>query len=810
MRLFSVWWIFICAVLPLNISYSAEDFWRPLPIRSQQEFERGLAGGEGEQHLHSIARCLKFPDYIYLSQDVGGCWRSKDSGETWEKTLDKGLFLQFGQSIQVDPHNPDIVFLTVDNSYIWMAGHLEGVYRSEDGGDHWQLVLPTDVNYNSGLHRIYRSNIAFDPAGVLINEPAKVWYAAFPQNGLYRSDDGGLKWSGPVSPLSGHSTIYCVVTHPTDGHTVFVGSSFGLLRSRNRGVDLGLVGDLPDGPVSSIAVHPQQPGIVFAVVRNVGLFKSADGGDSFIKLLDWPALQVVLNPRRPEMMYLIGLNKQSAYSYDGGASWKPFGEASTFPGLGRENGWRRWIDGDLSGIVPNPQSAEEAVAYSRSTLFKTTDGGETWHESATGFTGNAWSWWNGAAAFDRFDADRFAFFCNDVGMRLTLHGGDYFQPNTNPNAWSWYSSGLIGWLGTYAGDFEPKSGSKVIIASIGNYWKTQLMRSSNNGQSWTLATQGDDQANQNLFVAFHPQDPSLVYAGNKISHDGGRTFEKINFPHGYAMPTLVGMCQNQPDFIFAMNKSRKAILRSSDRGESWEEYANPGWAFKRLDDLPTFAADPVDPDIVYTIDENYDLARFDGSTWESLGVLDLAGGHSEVNFVRSVTVDPNNPDIIYAGMFESGIPCIFRSLDGGDSWEDITANLPRCGMSAMKVNPHTGELYKGSLIGTWIYPSSYEVRVGRCETSPTDFHLKQNYPNPFNPTTRIEFSLAQPGPVKLEVFSINGDIVRTLLNRKVSAGQFSVSWDGVNDSGALVPSGIYFYRLIAKDVQLVGKATLMR
>ena len=61
--------------------------WRALPIRSQEEFEQGKFGGEGEQHPHSIARCLNVPDRIYLSHDVGGAWKSTDAGETWEKRL---------------------------------------------------------------------------------------------------------------------------------------------------------------------------------------------------------------------------------------------------------------------------------------------------------------------------------------------------------------------------------------------------------------------------------------------------------------------------------------------------------------------------------------------------------------------------------------------------------------------------------------------------------------------------------------------------------------------------------------------------
>ncbi|MBN1482627.1 T9SS C-terminal target domain-containing protein [candidate division KSB1 bacterium] len=795
--------IFALPVLALSAN------WRSLPIRSQQEFDQGLAGGEAEQHPHSLTRCLNHPEYIYLSHDVGGAWRSADAGETWQKCLDKNLYLPFGQSIMVDPNDPDIVFIIVDNSYNYLAQDFEGLYRSHDGGESWEFVLHTDVNYNSGQHRIYRHNIHYDVTSCRGESPASRWYAAFPNNGLFRSEDGGAIWK-KASSLAGHAIVYGVYCHPTDSMTVYVGTDKGFYVSQNRGENVQPASDLPAAPVSSIAIHPQHPGTLYVTIRNDGLYHSENGGASFVKIKEHPAARVVLNPGFPDKMYLIGLNQNSIYSDDAGATWTNFGSVTTFPGLGRETGWRRWIDGDLSGLVPNPHNKNEAVAFSRSTLFKTTDGGIGFVETATGYTGNAWSWWNGAVAFDRLDGERFAFFNNDVGMRITLHGGDYFEPNTNPNAWTWYQAGLIGWLGTYSGDFQPLPGSKVIVASVGDYFVTQLMRTTNNGKSWTLVTQGANQEDMNLFVSFHPNDPDYVYAGNKISTDAGKTFTAINFPSPYQSSTLVGMCRNVPDVVFAMDGDRRTILRSPDRGVSWEVYARPGWRFIRLDNLPTFAADPFDPDKVYTLDANYDLAAFDGSDWKSLNVLELAGGHSSANFVRTVTVDPNVQGILYAGMFENGIPCIFRSMDDGESWQDITENLPRNGMSAMAVNPHTGELYKGSCIGTWVYPAPYEAKVGRAVVSPDTVQLGVNYPNPSNPGTTIPFNLLKAGRVKIVVYSTLGQKIVTLLDETRTPGHYEIVWNGTNETGQRVANGLYLVHMMTEGALFTRKAVLVQ
>lgn len=75
------------------------------------------------------------------------------------------------------------------------------------------------------------------------------------------------------------------------------------------------------------------------------------------------------------------------------------------------------------------------------------------------------------------------------------------------------------------------------------------------------------------------------------------------------------------------------------------------------------------------------------------------------------------------------------------------------------------------------------------------FRLAQNYPNPFNPTTTISFNADQAGPAKLVISNIKGQVVRTLHDGNVSAGPNRLVWNGLDDAGRNVSSGIYFYRL---------------
>jgi hypothetical protein len=94
----------------------------------------------------------------------------------------------------------------------------------------------------------------------------------------------------------------------------------------------------------------------------------------------------------------------------------------------------------------------------------------------------------------------------------------------------------------------------------------------------------------------------------------------------------------------------------------------------------------------------------------------------------------------------------------------------------------------------------YPLSVERTDmTAPESYALSQNYPNPFNPTTNIRFSLPQSGPVRVDVYNILGEHVTTLLDDNMGAGNFQVTWNGMDKNGSKVASGMYIYRLQAAN-----------
>ncbi|NIV95767.1 T9SS type A sorting domain-containing protein [candidate division KSB1 bacterium] len=93
---------------------------------------------------------------------------------------------------------------------------------------------------------------------------------------------------------------------------------------------------------------------------------------------------------------------------------------------------------------------------------------------------------------------------------------------------------------------------------------------------------------------------------------------------------------------------------------------------------------------------------------------------------------------------------------------------------------------------------------------PNRFRLSQNFPNPFNPGTEIRFELPVERHVNLTIYNVLGQNIKTLVDEVKAAGSHSVTWDGTDDNGQPVPSGVYFYRFDAGIVSGTKKMILMR
>ena len=148
---------------------------------------------------------------------------------------------------------------------------------------------------------------------------------------------------------------------------------------------------------------------------------------------------------------------------------------------------------------------------------------------------------------------------------------------------------------------------------------------------------------------------------------------------------------------------------------------------------------------------------------------------------------------------------IFNSTDNGDNWEDVSS-----GVGAVFVRSMTfaddGTVYAGLDAGMVYRHSSTTAIDESSSTLPAGFTLEQNYPNPFNGGTRIAFSIPEKMSLQLDVYDLQGKLVKTLAKGEFAAGNHFVTAASGDFS-----SGIYIYRLTTGSGEVIShKMTILK
>ena len=123
--------------------------------------------------------------------------------------------------------------------------------------------------------------------------------------------------------------------------------------------------------------------------------------------------------------------------------------------------------------------------------------------------------------------------------------------------------------------------------------------------------------------------------------------------------------------------------------------------------------------------------------------------------------------------------------------------------------PSHGEVF-GDILESWLVHHGINVSVEDEVNIANDFTLFPNYPNPFNPSTTIEFSIPDENIVMIDIYNILGQLVFTLLDKNMTPGYHSVIWSGINNSGGIVPSGIYFIQIKFSNQLMSKKVTFLK
>jgi hypothetical protein len=129
-----------------------------------------------------------------------------------------------------------------------------------------------------------------------------------------------------------------------------------------------------------------------------------------------------------------------------------------------------------------------------------------------------------------------------------------------------------------------------------------------------------------------------------------------------------------------------------------------------------------------------------------------------------------------------------------------TSSAQEYSYTDMDVIEGTRYWYKIEQVSTDGSAESYFGPISvQVKAVPKEFALSQNYPNPFNPMTKINVDLPERSNVDVKIYNLLGKEIRTLISENKSAGTLILEWDGKNNDGRIMPSGIYIYKLVAGD-----------
>lgn len=678
--------VFILSPYMLDASYN-DSKWAPIPLTSSSQRQQGLMGGEGMQMIFGITYAPNNPDIVYMVSDTSQVWKSTDGGNTWQmKHI--GFFAKGGISIAIDPINENIVYVAGSNAEPFHStSHADGIYRTLNGGQNWTLVKKTQYfRGKEGIHFAFDQNSSTD-------KQTKVIYAATHVDGLLKSFDGGTTWS--YLGLKGNR-IFDVKINPKNPSKLIIATQDGLYTLESEGGVKKLDSKgLPLGelPITNIALDSNNPKIIYAAVRKAGVFRSDDEGNTFhplnnglIKNLDYNQISVC----NLDSKYIYvsvdrygGLNP--FWSDDGGKSWhKP--DTLDKDGMSLTKG--RYFSAPVA-IHPKNCTIALTSANGVDRIIKTTNGGKTWNYSNSGYTGGIMGIGKSSLAFYE-NTKKMIFFLIDFGPAYTEDGGNTFRLLNVPR--------IFGNKTTPVGAVNRINNEELIITAIGGWYKQSLVLSRNNGNTWEIIQNTEDNYK---YISFHPQNPNIIYAQGFISKDSGISWKNLS-QKVYAVFRGHGDTVYSIDIIY---KNKSVIKRSNDQGESWTiSYPELPIETKAINEIDI---DPLNSNRIYVAsNEGFYIYDDKNEKWVKKGE---ESGFTKDYFgllsFKCVAVDPKHPEVIYVGKWAPGkghSNGIFRSTDYGNTWENITYNLgPEFTAWSLAVSPHDGTVYVGSSHGTW-------------------------------------------------------------------------------------------------------------
>ncbi len=616
------------------------------------------------------------PNTFYFGAVGGGVWKSNNSGRTWTPVFDAQPIASIG-AISVAPSSPNIIYVgTGEADMRSQISYGNGVYKSTDAGQTWTHVgLDNTRQIGRIIVEPKNPNVAFVAA-------LGHAYGANPERGVYRTRDGGATWQqvlfksndvgaidlqfDPVNAQIVYATLWNTRRPPWSIYPPSYGPGSGVFKSTNGGTTWRqLTSGLPTEGLGriGIAVALTNRSRVYAIVdaKAGGLYRSDDAGatwslvsnDSRIWGRGWYFDKVTVDPKNADIVYVS--NTSLYRSTDAGKSWTAIKGAP-----GGDDYHQLWI---------YPDDPKRMILASDQGAIVTEDGAQTWS-----------SWYNQPTAqMYHVAADgRFPYWVTGAQQ----------------------DSGAIG---------TPTRSSRAEISA----------------HDWSPVCAGGESG----YTAPDPLHPEILFGGtvtrcNVVTGETVNVTPERNLPaparHTWTLPLVFS--QADPHALYF---SDQFLFKTTNGGESWAQLSpdltreDPG-APPNLD-AATIADAPADKrrGVIYTIapsplraptvwvgtDDGYiQLTNDDGKTWQNVTPPELTP------WSKVVMMDASHFDIneAYAAIdrhrLEDNEPHIYRTRDGGKTWQQITRGLPAgVYMQTVKEDPgRRGLLFAGTELGVYV------------------------------------------------------------------------------------------------------------
>ena len=492
------------------------------------------------------------------------------------------------------------------------------------------------------------SDIAINPA-----DPS-TWYVGVGSGGIWKTENGGTTWTTIFDDQDAYS-IGCITLDPNNPEVIWVGTGenvsgrhvaygAGVYRSRDGG-DTWENAGLPDSEhIGMIRIDPRDSNVIYVAAQGPlwsaggdrGLFKSTDGGESWNKILGdglgntelddryTGVSEVHLDPRNPDVIYAV--------------SWQRFRNVAVL------------IDG-------GPGSG----------IHKSTDGGASWRELTEGLpeedmgkVGFAISPQNPDVVYATIELAhrKGGFYRSDNGGESWEKRNDYISGGTGPH----YYQEIFA---------DPHHFDQVYQMDV------RLHVTRNGGKDFETMRSETKHVDHHA-MAFHPTDKDYLLVGN----DGG-VYESLDAGKSWRymanMPITqfykVAVDYDEPFYNIYGGTQDNSSLGGPHRTDNVVGIRNSDWYLTLGADGHQSAADPTNPNIIYTNWQEGNLTRYDRATGESVYIRPQPGpGEVEerFNWDAPILISPHDPETLYFASFR-----VWKSENRGDAWTTISGDLTR-------------------------------------------------------------------------------------------------------------------------------------